>query len=74
MSISLLAIKLPTATLPTHLSTAEVERKWLSSVSGAVHLGPIGQSEDVVTDHLVAGSGEAGPITRLQSLDINTHC
>ena len=65
---------LPTTAILTHLSTAEIEWEWLSSVPGAVHFSAVGEGEDVVTDHLVARFGEAGSIPRLQSLDINTHC
>lgn len=57
----------------SHLASAKGEGEGLAPVSGAVHLGPVGQSKDVVTLHLMPGPGEAGAVPGLKSLDVNTH-
>ena len=57
----------------SHLASAQGEGEGLTPVSGAVHLGPVGQSKHVVTLNLLPGTGEAGTIPSLKSLDVNTH-
>ena len=57
----------------SHLASAQGEGEGLAPVSGAVHLGAVGQSEHIVTLHLLPGPGEAGPVPGLESLDVNTH-
>ena len=57
----------------SHLASAQGEGEGLTPVSGAVHLGPVGQSKHVVTLNLLPGPGEAGTIPSLKSLDVNTH-
>ena len=57
----------------THLSLAQGEGEGLAPVPGAVHLGAVGQSEHIMTLHLLPGPGEAGPVPGLKSLDVNTH-
>lgn len=55
------------------LASSQGEGEGLAPVSGAVHLGPVGQSKHVVTLHLLPGPGEAGTVPGLKSLDVNTH-
>ena len=57
----------------THLPPAQGEGEGLTSIPGAVHLGTVGQSEHIVTLHLLPGTGEAGPVPGLKSLDVDTH-
>lgn len=56
-----------------YLSFSEIEREWLTTVSGAVHLGSIGQCQHIVTLHLVTWPGEVGSITSLQCLNFHAH-
>ena len=60
-------------TVFSYLPTSQIEGEGLASVPGAINLGPIGQSQHVVADDLVARLGEASTIPRLESLNIHTH-
>jgi len=56
-----------------HLLFAEVKLERLPPVPRRVDLLPVGEGEDVVAGHLLAGLGEVGPVARLDRLDADTH-